>query len=285
VAVPTHDPKGRKGSLHLAIFDAYVKEIRDYAERMRAKYGVLREIDCPKGTDEVLSGLPVRIGPRASAGIILREDTSVELGNPSTGSCAFLLWTDNPTLIRDGRITLVGPDIGESQGRSLPFAQILMPGGSALQEEDQEVLDRSQYAFDQIEGYMIRSVPQRMWSRVSKTAVDKGFNFETLGRALMGIFKSQVPRVEAVEVLFVTSSREDLTPLENIATQVGKISRDIRRNTLIRRLDGAYECTAGYDCNACADKAVCDDIKQLVALRKAKSSNVPEPLDQVSDKR
>jgi len=269
----------------LAIFDAYLKEMRSYMKSMRAKHGPLREMDCPKGAEEVLEGLPVRVGPGASTGIILREDTFVELGNPSTASCAFLLWTDNPALIRDGRITLVGPDIAESQGRNLPFAQVLMLGGSALDEQHQEVLDGSQYVFDQIEGYMIRSVPQRMWSRVSKAALDKGFGFETLGRALMGIFKTQLPQVEAVEVLFVTSSKEHLAPLESIATQVGKISRDIRRRSLVRRLDGTYECTTGYDCTACSDKPVCDDIRQVVALRKAKGYDSSQPLDQVSDRR
>jgi hypothetical protein len=87
-----------------------------------------------------------------------------------------------------------------------------------------------------------------------------------------------------MEVLFVTSSKEDLALLENIATQVEKISGDIRRKSLVRRLDGTYECTTGYDCNVCSDKAVCDDIKELIALRKAKGYDLPQPLNQVSDR-
>lgn len=267
----------------MAIFDAYLNEVHRYIETARTKHGPLREIDCPRGADEVLKGLPVGVGPQASTGIIFRGDTFVELGNPDTSSCAFLLWTDEPRLIRDGRITLVGPDIPESQGRNLPFAQVLMVGGSALQEEYQEALDRRQYVFDQIEGYMVRSVPQRMWSRVSRAAVDKGLGFETLGRALMGIFKTQLPQVEAMEILFVTSSEADLAVLENIATQVGKISRDIRRSSLIRGLDGTYECTTAHGCKVCSDKAVCDDIKELVALRKAKGSKRRQRLNQASD--
>lgn len=269
----------------MAILDPYFKEVRGYIERMRQESGLIRQVDCPGGADEALEGLPIRVGPQASTGIILREDTFVELGNPNTASCAFLLWTDDTALVRDGRITLIGPDIAESQGRNLPFAQVLMLGGSALEEEHQEALDRTQYASDQIEGYMIRSVPQRMWSRVSKAAVDKGFGFETLGRAWMGIFKSQPDRVEAVEVLFVTSSKEDVALLETIAAQVGKIARDIRRKSFVRRLDGTYECTTGYDCSVCSDKAVCDDIKQLIALRKAQGSDLTKPLNQVADTR
>ena len=85
----------------MAIFDAYFKEVRSYMETMRAKHGPLREMDCPRGADEVLKGLPVRIGPQASTGIILREDTFVELGNPRTASCALLLWLSPlPFLIR-----------------------------------------------------------------------------------------------------------------------------------------------------------------------------------------
>ncbi|MGQ9571887.1 MAG: carbon monoxide dehydrogenase [Dehalococcoidia bacterium] len=253
----------------MAIFDAYLEEVHRYVERLRGKCGLLKETDCPKDAAEILKGLPVRVGPRASTGIIFREDTFVELGSPDTASCAFLLWTDNPALIRDGRITLVGPDIAESEGRSLPFAQVLMVAGSSLEEEHQEALDRSQHVFDHIEGYMIRSVPQRLWSRVSKAAVAKGFGFETLGRALIGIFKTRLPEVEAMEVLFVTSSKEDLESLEGIAAQVGKIRRDIQRRSLVRRLDGTYECTTGYDCSVCSDKAICDEIKELIALRKA----------------
>ncbi len=254
----------------MAIFDPYFEEVRRCVEGMRARYGLLEEMQCPEAAREVLAGLPVRVGPGATTGIILREDTFVELGSPSTASCAFVLWSDDPGLVRGGRITLVGPDIAESAGESLPFGQVLMLGGSALQEEDQEALDRSQYVFDQIEGYMLRSVPQRVWSRVSKAAVDKGFDFETLGRALIGLCKTRVPKVEAMEILFVTSCKEDVDSLESIAAQVTKISRGIRRTGLVRRLDGTYECTMDYHCNTCSDKPVCDGIRELVALRKAK---------------
>ncbi len=261
----------------MAIFDPYLEQVHCYVEGIRAKYGLVTEMECPTEGAQVLKELPVRVGPGASTGIIFKEDTFVELGNPNIASCAFVLWTDNPALIRDGRITLVGPDIPQSQGQSLPFAQVLMLGGTALQEEDQEALDRSQYVFDQIEGYMIRSVPQRMWSRVSKGAVDKGFGFETLGRALVGICKTRLPQVEATEVLFVTSCKEDLAFLGGVAAQVAKISRDIRRRSLVRRLDGTYECMTGHACGVCSDKPVCDDIRELVTLRKAKGRRRPQP--------
>jgi CO dehydrogenase/acetyl-CoA synthase beta subunit len=256
----------------MAIFDIYVKKLAEYVGEMREKERQVREIDCPMTVSKLVEGLPVQVGPQVSSGLVLRGDTFVELGNPEAGSCAFLLWTDNQSLIRDSKITLIGPDIQESPGASLPFGQVLMLGGVGLGEEEHEALERNQYVSDQIEGYMIRSVSQLMWSRVSKEAAGRGFCFETLGRALMAIFKSQIPKVQAVEIVFVTSGKEDLQPLDDISTQVRKIAKDIvRKNWKAKGID-AFECTLGWDCSSCPDKPVCDNIRELITVRKKKVS-------------
>jgi CO dehydrogenase/acetyl-CoA synthase beta subunit len=268
----------------MAIFDVYVKKLAEYVGEMQRNGRRVREIDCPSAVSKLVEGLPVRVGPQASSGVILRGDTFVELGNPATGSCAFLLWTDNPSLIRDGKITLIGPDIQESPGASLPFAQVLMVGGADLGEGEHEALEQNQYIADQIEGYMIRSVSQLMWSRVSKDAGQRGFCFETLGRALMAIFKSEVPKVQAMEIVFVTSGKEDLQPLHDIGTQVGKIARDIvRKNWKAKGID-LLECTFGWDCGSCPDKPVCDDIKELITVRKKRASKIKAATEAQLDK-
>lgn len=255
----------------MAIFDVYIKKLAEYVGEMRGRGRQVREINCPRAGSKLVEGLPVRVGSQASSGLVLRGDTFVELGNPEAGSCAFLLWTDNPSLIRDGKITLIGPDIQESPGASLPFGQVLMAGGVGLGKEEHEALERNQYVADQIEGYMIRNVSQLMWSRVSKDAAARGFCFETLGRALMAIFKSETPKIQAMEIIFVTSGKEDLQPLEDIGTQVRKIARDIvKENWKAKGID-IFECTLGWDCGSCPDKPVCDNIRELVTVRKKKA--------------
>lgn len=253
----------------MAPFDIYVKKIGEYVEEMRSRHRQVREINYPAWGD-FTAGLPVRIGTGAQPGVILKEDTFVELGNPRLSSCAFLLWTDNLSLIKDRRIILVGPDIHESTGESLPFGQVLVLGGASLEKEHQTMLEIGQYISDRLEGYMIRSVPQRMWSRVSKEAVEKGFCFETLGRALMGIIKSELPVIEAMEILFVTSSQEDVARLEDIAKQVEKITREIKKGQFVIEEDG-YLCTTGLDCGVCLDKNICDGIREILGLRKTGS--------------
>jgi CO dehydrogenase/acetyl-CoA synthase beta subunit len=254
----------------MAIYDAYLTKIAAYVADLRRKGRPIREMDCPSGVDQLLEGLPVKVGPGANPGIILRGDTFAEMGNPDAGSCAFLFWTDNPALARDGRITLVGPDIPESPGASLPFGQVLIMAGRQLTEKDHQTLEHTQFVADRIEGYMIRSTSQLVWSRVSKEAAEKGLCFESLGRALMAIFKSEVPAVEAMEILFVTSAREDLEPLEDIGAQVRKIYKSLLAADWKARGFDVYVCSYGGDCRTCPDEPVCDEIKEVIKVRKQK---------------
>lgn len=256
----------------MAIYDVYLTRLAAYVGDLRQKGRLIRNIDCPSEVSRVLEGLPIKVGPGANPGIILRGDTFVEMGNPDVGSSAFLFWTDNPALVRDGRITLIGPDIPESPGASLPFGQVLIMAGAGLSEKDHQKLEHTQFVADQIEGYMIRSTSQVVWSRVSKDAAEKGFCFETLGRALMAIFKSEVPGVESMEVLFVTSNREDLEPLDDIGAQVRKIYKSILAADWKARGFDAYVCSYGGDCRTCPDQPVCDEIKEVVKVRKEKVS-------------
>ena len=255
----------------MSVFDAYIQKIAQYVEGLRENGLETKECSCRNSPDRIKEGLPVRVGLNAHRGIILRSDTYLELGNPLAGSCAFVLWTDNPSLINDGRIRLLGPDIPESADQSLPFAQVLIVGGEDLTDRDHESLVQHQYVSDRIEGYMIKSAPDRVWSRVSKEAASKGFDFETLGKALMSIVKSEEPRIETMEIVFVTSSKEAVQGLTGIAAQVRKISKDIvKENWKIRGYD--IECVS--DCSSCSEKVVCDEIRDVISIRKKKEDKV-----------
>jgi len=256
----------------MAVFDAYIRKITEYVEAMQGGGRQVRVFDCPGAPDRLLYGLPVRVGPGAGSGIVLRGDTFAELGSPEAGSCAFPLWTNNKALVKDGRITLIGPDILESRGASLPFAQIITAAGKELSDKQHSALDESQYISDQIEGYMVKSTPGRMWTRISNTVAERGFGFEALSKALMAIYKSSVSEIEAMEIVFVTSGKEDVRKLDEIAEQVKKISKDIIRETWLARGYDILECTLGWDCGSCPDKSVCDDIKAVITVRKKKLS-------------
>jgi len=228
--------------------DTYFAKIAEYIEDERKDKRNVRTFECPSTVSQLLGNLPIRIGPETGSGIILREDTFIELGNPVAGSCNFLIYTKNPSIIKDGRIHLIGPDIQEKPGESLPFGQVLMVGGKELGEDDQQALEQGQYITDQVEGYMIRSAAQHIWSRVSKDAVKRGFCFETLGRVLI--------------------------KLNNIALQVMKITREIQKKKW--RIKGVdLDCTLEWDCSNCSDKPLCDNIREVIAIRKSQETDDP----------
>ena len=96
---------------------------------------------------------------------------------------------------------------------------------------------------------------------MSREAAARGFTFETLGKALMVLLKSNNPMIEAMEVAFVTTSKHDIEVLGEYAKQIQKISRElVKEHWKIRGYD--IECSS--DCNACDDKPVCDDIREVL---------------------
>ena len=254
------------------VFDAYIEKMHEFIHQMRA---VGRSVKVWQAQGRGLKhrgGLdqfPVAVGTGAQRSIILRSDTYAELGNPEIGSAAISLFTNQTSLVQDGRITLIGPDIAEIGGQSVPFGQIVIVGGKALRNDDVEKLQRAAIVGDRIEGYLMRSLPQSIWSRVSKDAAAKGFSFEVQGKALQFLFKTENPKIEMMEVVFVTSGREDVKALGELAVQVRKISREIvRENWKIK----GYDIDCSQNCSTCADKPVCDDIREVLLEKEAKAS-------------
>jgi len=250
-------------------YEVHLARVREYVAEKKRQCRQVKEIDCNTEDEKPIRDLPRHVDVQKGSNIILKEDTFVELGNPSIASCAFVIWTDTLSGVVDGRITLIGPDIPESEGKSLPFGQVIIVGGTGLKEEHYLDLEKTQYTSGQIEGYMLRSMPRRVWSRVSRKAADTGFSFETLGRALISIFTSKHPLVQATEVIFVTSSKEDVNELDSIAAEVRQFSGELRK--WVRQDDGTYECNE-YSCTTCDEKELCDSIREWITLRRTKEA-------------
>jgi CO dehydrogenase/acetyl-CoA synthase beta subunit len=254
----------------MAVFDAQVREVARYVAAARDAGSMVRQYTAPPSPRALADGLPIRVGAAANPGIILRSETFVELGSPEAGSCALGLWTDTPSLLVDGRITLIGPDIPESPHASLPFGQIVMAGGAALGEEESLALGQAQVVADQIEGYMVRSSSRNLWSRVSRDVASRGFRFETLGRALMLLCKTSVATVESMEVVFVTSSKADVLRLNELAAPVREREREWLKEHWKAR---GYDLDCDLHCGSCHDKSVCDDIQKMLAARLRKEKD------------
>jgi CO dehydrogenase/acetyl-CoA synthase beta subunit len=249
----------------------YIQKVRAYIQQLSEEGRQVRVYDASSiaETNQVADLLPTQIEDSQLRNvIILREDAFVDLGSPEIGSCASVLWTNNSDLIQNGRITVIGPDIQEAAGQSLPFGQVLMVSGRELLDSDHESMNDLQGIIsDRIEGYMVRYMFQNMWCRVSKGLARKGFSFEVLGKAIMTISKSNNTKIEAIEIAFVTSSRDDVKLLSDIAKQVDNINNQIISEKWKTR---GYSVDCSLDCDFCVDKSVCDDIRQAFMDKREK---------------
>jgi len=198
--------------------------------------------------------------------VILASDTAVELGHPSTASQALVLLTFQPDLVEAGRITVAGPDFDRMDaGGPHPFGQIVMLAIDDARVPDPFEIDNTQYLMHRLPGYMVRSVPGRLWARVGRAARRAGMTLDTLGSALISAYREEFEGVLAAEVLFITSSREDVEALNIVSTEAQILAG--RHKKLVLGIDGDVEC-AELACETCEEKPVCDDLRDIVIKRR-----------------
>lgn len=237
----------------MGLFDKHYKEIVAYLDQKRDQ-GKVSEYLHAGGT-----AWPVE----KNRNLVLGQDTAVELGNPKDVSTSFLMWVNDPEKVKNGRITIVGPDLPQLSGRQVSFGKIVIVGASDFDADNSyeryRELELLRYNIH-LKGYMMRGVSQQMreWSRVSMDAVRRGFSFKHLGAALMDEI-SQVPYVRSVETIFITAVREDVLEAKAIGDDVFK---------LISAMNKMAE-EMSFDCDTCDYNDVCGDVAELRSMRKS----------------
>jgi CO dehydrogenase/acetyl-CoA synthase beta subunit len=206
--------------------------------------------------------------PKSDSGkIVLLPDLAVELGHPDDASVSFLNWTQDNSLIHDGLITIIGPDITETNENKLPFGKIVMLEVTGFDENI--AFDRNRELFltkfdVSLKGFMIKSASQYMaeWCRISKEAVQNNFSLELLGDALIKEYK-KLSYVNSVEIVFITSSNEDVNELFDMG------NRTVRLISAMSKMVNEMS----YDCTACEYQDVCNDADELKQLRRSLVKN------------
>lgn len=246
----------------MSLFDAYLARLREYASILASR-GAEAHIWSEWVLDHSAEAHHSRL--------ILKENTAVEMGGPGSTGTSFTLWTEDSALVADGRITLIGSDLPQlcAQGvTSVPLGQVLLVAGTSLSGHSQVALERQSHLADSLSGYSVRGAGNRIWSRVSREACAAGFSFRLLGTHILQQTRKRVEGVSAAEIMFVTSSYEDVVELERIGAQVRKISHDLRRQRLKEVGEGVYECETAVSCDVCPDNPVCTEIRQILVIRK-----------------
>lgn len=244
----------------------------------KKRIGLIKQYMSPTSSDDLRESLKFKFGSEIETVFLLKEEVFVELGPPQYESVAFIAITRNPEEVNDGQITLIGPDIPESAGKSLNFGQVLLFGGQKITDLEYRELEREIFHLKNLEGFMVRALPNKLWCRISKTVGHAGFTFETLGKALMIMYREKFPSIETMEVLFITTdSPQDFLELKVLGTEVRKTYIEKYTNSLKARLSDLVEsvgkqradCDYPWSCEECDYTEVCDEVRDIVEKMKA----------------
>jgi len=199
--------------------------------------------------------VPVPYGSAFEGEVVRRADMRVEFGGKKSRAFEYLYSAELDEVV-DGRVEIVGPTFEDlEEGGSMDMGIIIRVAGRQMQEDFEPVLERQIHYF--VNGASgIQHIGQRdiTWIRISKNAVDKGFNLEHFGKILHARFHSDFGAiVDKVEVTIYTDPAKVEEWLEK-----ARETYDYRNKRLADLTDDAvdefYSCTL---CQSFAPDHVC----------------------------
>ncbi len=198
---------------------------------------------------------PFEISPMFEGERIRKEGMHVELAGPKSKGFELVRAADMND-VEDGRFTLIGPDLSDmEEGSRYPFAMIYKIAGELVETDLESIVERRNHEFQNyIQGMMHLNQRDDVWIRVGKEAVSKGLNsFEHIAKAVMMLFKNELPFIEKVEAIYITDMSEIEKEIDN--TRAVYKARDERTRGLHDEdVDTFYGCTL---CASFAPTNVC----------------------------
>jgi acetyl-CoA decarbonylase/synthase complex subunit beta len=208
--------------------------------------------------------IPMGCSPAFEGKSIRKEEMFVEFGGGRSPAFELLRMRD-PVDVVDGRVTVLGPEIGEmKQGSAVPLGILVEVAGKRMRKEFEPVLERRIHNFVNYgEGSWHVAQRNLIWVRLSKEAVAKGVKVEHLGKLIAAKFKMDFPELlDAVQVTLVTDGKQ-VTELVKEAEQAYE-ERDRRvLGMKDEDVDTYYSCTL---CQTFAPNHVCVITPQRPAL-------------------
>ena len=157
------------------------------------------------------SDMPVDVGPVYEGERIRAKQMYVELGGPKTEKHFELCRVKSPKEIKDGQVTIYGPDLKDmEEGSTHPIGILVEVSGPELEEDLEAVFERRIHEFcNFVNGIMHLNQRYTNWLRISKTAVEKGLNsFQILGTIMIRLYKAELPIIKQAQVTFYTEEKE-----------------------------------------------------------------------------
>ena len=199
--------------------------------------------------------IPVRHGPAFEGERVRKEDMAIEFGGKHTRAYEYLT-SRRMDEVEDGRIRVVGPEIGDvAEGAKLPLAIFVEVAGRKMQPDFESILERHIHTFlSEPMGVMHLGQRDTVWLRIAKKARDAGFRIEHLGVMLLHKLKNDFPAiVDKIQITLFTND-EDVERLYPSAT-AAYAHRDERMGAMTdESVDVFYSCAL---CQSYAPNHLC----------------------------
>lgn len=203
--------------------------------------------------------------------LILKSDMAMDLGGGEAFGISGILFTTDEVVVPQNQIFTCGPSIlelsklnSEAEINYARFVVIRLKKEAVKNKTSQQLygifrkLDYVRYHIFP-DGFALRisTVQHREVVRVSKSAVERMIDFESVGTSFINAY-SALPEVDAVQIYFLTSLQksDELKRLDEISRKSNDITESL--NEIFKGLK--------MDCSTCAQKPLCDEIEGLKEL-------------------
>ena len=199
--------------------------------------------------------IPCNFGPAYEGERVRGADLYTQMGGGKTQATELVKMAEMNE-IEDGKVTVIGPDIGDiKEGDVLPLGIYVQVAGREMQTDFEPILERqTHHLVNYIQGIMHMGQRDIAWVRVSKAAVEKGFTVKDIGVVLHAKFHQDFGAIlDKVQVTLYTK-KDDVDKLTARARAEYK-TRDERVDKMTDEdVEIFYSCTL---CQSFAPSHVC----------------------------
>jgi CO dehydrogenase/acetyl-CoA synthase beta subunit len=244
-----------------------IKNVRDFLKKEHKSGKLLFSYQSHLIQNNLVFNSKIKIGLNKYKEIILEEETGLELGGINKKSFLILIPIKDIDLINHGKITLLGREVNKIKESSIDFGIILLVKISQDVDISEDELRRLNFISNGIEGFSIRTIPRRFWCRISKSALQKGFSFEFLGKAIIELYMQKFKDVvKSLEVIFINSYLPSIEQAIALSSEI--LSKDKERwKKKIGEWRKRIDCDYDWGCEICPYREKCYDIKQVLVSR------------------
>lgn len=188
--------------------------------------------------------VPVAYGPAFEGERVRGEDIYTEMGGGKTLAVELAEMKDM-NAVEDGKVTVVGKDLKDIEaGTRLPLGIYAEIAGRAMQEDFEPILERQiHHLLNYAQGIMHIGQRDIAWVRIAKSAVEKGFALEHIGKILHAKFHEDFGSILDKVQVTIFSEEDKAKELAEKARGMYK-RRDERLSGMTdEETDPFYSCT------------------------------------------